>query len=254
MGAVTQRVKPRRVGLVTYSGEPTLTEDDRLLIPGLAMLGVEGLPVIWDDKRERWRECDALVLRSTWDYHLRPDEFRGWIDAVERAGLQLWNSPEVVRWNMHKRYLLDLEQRGVRIPETILVERGSEKSLESVLPWDDAVVKPAISASATNTWRVILSEAKELQVKFRELTRTSDVIVQRYMPEVARDGELSLVFIAGEFSHAFHKRARVGEFRVQPHLGGRVDRATPTPENIATAAGIVHGIPGPWIYVRVDGV
>src|SRR5579862_8647303 len=96
------------VAFVTYSGIPDLTPDDRLATAALADRGVTTDAVCWDDKQIDWRAYDAVVLRSTWDYFRRVDEFRGWIERLDAAGARLWNRPATLRWNIDKTYLRDL--------------------------------------------------------------------------------------------------------------------------------------------------
>ena len=112
----------KRVALVTYRGCPTLTEDDRLLIPILRELGVEARPMLWDDPKTEWERFDQVVLRSCWDYHLRPDEFLAWITALERSNVAMQNPARLVRWNADKRYLRQLKERDVILPETHWIE------------------------------------------------------------------------------------------------------------------------------------
>src|SRR5436309_4244892 len=101
-----------RVALVTCSGVPELTDDDRLLIPALRQYGVEAMPVAWDGPVD-WTLFDQVVLRSCWDYHLRVNEFLDWIGALERLDLPIQNSAGLIRWNADKRYLRRLQQEGV---------------------------------------------------------------------------------------------------------------------------------------------
>src|SRR5207253_9245605 len=114
--------------------------DDQHLPGTLRAAGLDARPVVWSDGDVEWREFDLVVIRSCWDYHLRSREFLSWIHRLERDGVPLLNPPSVVRWNMHKSYLFDLESRGVRIPPT------------QIIPSDDRlIVKPAVSASAHST-------------------------------------------------------------------------------------------------------
>ena len=107
--------------LVTYSGLPDLSDDDRLLIPALERLGVNAVPVVWDAGVE-WGRFDHVVIRSCWDYHLRAAEFLRWVDGLERLGAAPHNSARLVRWNADKRYLRQLQGSGVRIAPTVWVE------------------------------------------------------------------------------------------------------------------------------------
>jgi glutathione synthase/RimK-type ligase-like ATP-grasp enzyme len=158
---------------------------------------------------------------------------------------------------MDKRYLRELESGGVRIAPTAWAERGSASSLEAIARahgWDDVVVKPVVSASGRRTWRATGDDALRAgEAAFAALVAERDVMVQRFMREIARDGEWSLVFIAGAFSHSVRKRARAGEFRVQREHGGEsfADRAPRA--MIDEACSIVERVPWPWLYARVDG-
>ena len=247
-----------RIGLVTYAKAPTLTEDDRPLLDNLSALGFSAAPVRWDDSQIRWSGFDALVLRSVWDYHVRHDEFDAWLATLERLGVPTYNSVPVVRWNMHKSYLRDLEAKGVAIPPTVWLNRGTPAvSLSRVMRdagWDDVIVKPAVSASATDTWRVRIANAERDSAHVRALVARADVLVQRYVPEVSTVGEWSIVLIDGGFSHAVLKRPRGDDFRVQEEHGGSSTPAEPPKEVVAAALRIAGLIPGEWLFARIDGV
>ena len=245
----------RSLGIVTYEKFPELTDDDRPLIDEFARVGFRAAPVMWMDHRVRWSDYDALLLRSCWDYHLRPAEFTKWLQHIEHAGVPVWNPYVVVRWNLHKRYLRQLASRGAHIPQTVWVNRGSQQPLSEIVRtsgWEQAMVKPAISASAMDTWRVGSDGADD--ARFAELTNRDDVLVQEFIPEVGTQGEWSLVFIDGDFSHAIIKRPRPGEFLVQSEHGGSAEPAQPSTETLAAGTAIADGIPAGWIYARVDGV
>jgi hypothetical protein len=131
-----------RVAFVTWSGEPDLSADDRLAADACwdQRIHVDAVP--WDVAAD-WRRYDAVVIRSTWNYHLRPTEFAAWIDRCEAAGFRLWNPPAVLRWNMNKLYLLQLAAAGVLVPDTLIIPKGSTVGLSDLLRaqgWSDAVV------------------------------------------------------------------------------------------------------------------
>ena len=244
------------IGLVTYAKAPTLTDDDRPLIADLARLGVEGRPVRWDDPAERWADYQALVLRSPWDYHVRVEEFRRWLAAIEAAGVALCNPLPVVRWNLHKGYLRGLEQRGVLIPPTRWIARGHATSLSAELReagWSEAIVKPAISASATDTWRTTGNTDAD-EARYAQLVLHADVLLQPVIAQVAAVGEWSLMFIDGTFTHAVIKRPASGDFRVQTELGGSAALAHPPHALVVAAERILAMLPGACLYTRIDGV
>lgn len=259
-----------RIALATHAAAPGITADDALLAEALRARGATADAVPWDDPAADWSSYALVVVRSTWDYHLRAAEFERWIGALEQRRVPLMNPPAVLRWNGNKRYLLELEQRGVAIvPTEVLAAddpRASPGALRATLErngWTDAVVKPVVSASGHGTWRTSLATAGADEGRFAALRASSPagVLVQPFVPEIVTDGEWSLVFIGGRFSHAAIKRARAGEFRVQSEHGGSYAPATAPPSLVAdaeravVAAAACAGVSAAdVVYARVDGV
>ncbi len=253
------------IALATYASLPELAVDEQPLIERLAALGVHACAAVWDDPSVSWHEYDGVVVRSCWDYHLRHDDFFRWVDRVTGAGVPIWNSPAILRWNSRKTYLHDLTIGGVRTVPTLWLladaPRAKSASLATILTdtgWEHAVVKPIISASAHETWRVTIDEARENaaahDVRLRALIARPGVMVQPFIPEVESDGEWSLQFFGGMFSHAVRKRAATGDFRVQREFGGTHERVTPPPNVIHQAQRALRAAPGDSVYARVDGV
>lgn len=238
----------KRIALATSAAWPELTDDDRLLIPALQQLGVEAVPVVWDARID-WTHFDRLVIRSCWDYHLRPDEFLDWIDGLEKACVAVQNPPRLVRWNIDKRYLRELSVAGATIPPTMWIEDGEVLSSAEVLHqrgWSSAIVKPTVSASAYKLRRICKDE---LAVQLK-----GPAIVQQFIPEIVSCGEWSLVFLGGKYSHAVIKHPVAEDFRVQSEFGGRTALAEPRPEMVDEAARIVGSLPGRPLYARIDGI
>ncbi|MDQ3997870.1 MAG: hypothetical protein M3303_12740, partial [Gemmatimonadota bacterium] len=213
----------------------------------------------WDDAAVEWDSYDALVVRSTWNYHKALEAFSAWIGRVEALAIPTWNPPRVLRWNASKIYLRELGERGVDIVPTRWVAGDSGPKLADVLAdagWTDAVVKPAVSASAYETWRISVGAvAARDEARFRDLAaRPGGAMIQRFVPELARDGEWSVMFLAGQFSHAVLKRPRAGDFRVQHEHGGSAAARTPPAHVVDAARAITTRIEGSWLYARVDGV
>jgi len=245
------------VALVTYAELPDLNPDDHPLRDALRARGARAHAVRWDDGRVDWCRFDVVVLRSCWDYHRRTEEFRAWLTARERAGTPLWNPVPVVRWNLDKSYLRDLRAAGSAVPDTIWIEPGRAPDLKQLVaaqPWRRAVVKPRISLSAHDTWVTDRDAAERDQERFGRLVADRGALVQEFVPEVTRDGELSLVYIAGRFSHAVCKRAGPDDFRVQHQYGGSAEPVAASAVAQREAAQALAALPGPWLYARVDGV
>ena len=250
----------RRVGLMTCEQLPHLHQDDHLLIEPLAGLGVEAVPVVWS--APGWEAaaagCSALVLRSTWDYVHRLGEFVRWLDAVQEAGARLVNPAAVVRWNLDKRYLLELEGRGVPIIPTALVQQGTRVDLAAILRergWSEALVKPTVSVNALGTWRVGGGGAGAAQQRLDAALEHAGALVQQFQRAVLSEGELSFVFFDRRFSHALRKQPRPGDFRVQEDHGGKTTlEPSPAPALLAQAEAVLDVIDGDLAYARVDGV
>ncbi len=246
-----------KIGLATCARLPELTDDDRLLLDALRRRGADAAPVVWDDPSAAWAAFDAVAIRSCWDYHLHLPRFLDWLEALERAGVAVWNPPALVRWNAHKRYLRVLRDAGVPIVPTAFLEGGAPVRLASLLAergWTDAVVKPAVSASAHRTTLVSTATAAAAQAQLDALVADGDVLVQRFMTEVRTSGEWSILFLDGAFSHGALKRPGPGDFRVQTELGGSVSPGPPPPAIVEQARRVLDRVPHDWIYARVDGL
>lgn len=253
------------IALATYASLPDLAHDEQPLVASLSALDVHARAAVWDDPSIAWNEFDAVVVRSCWDYHLRYDEFFHWTDRVARCGVPIWNSPATLRWNSRKTYLHDLSIGGIRTVPTLWLlpdnPRAATASLATILAdtgWERAVVKPTVSASAHETWSVTLDEAREdaaaQDARLRALVAQPGAMVQPFVREVESDGEWSLQFFGGVFSHAVRKYPAVGDFRVTHEWGGRHEAVTPPPDVIAQAEHALRAAPGDSLYARVDGV
>src|SRR3989449_4590961 len=246
----------KRIALATSARLPTLNEDAGLRTRALAELGLGPVPAVWDSPDVCWEEFQGVVVRSGWDYHLRLEEFLAWVSRLERTGVRVWNPPAVLRWNSHKGYLRDLAARGVSIVPTRWLERGAQADLAGLLRdagWRDAVVKPAVSASAHGTWRTSGETAGADQRRLDEPVRAGDVMVQPFTPEVVEPGEWSIVFLGGRVSHAVLKRPAAGD-RVQWEFGGSATAMAAPDTLLADAEAMMAAVPGDPLYARVEGV
>jgi hypothetical protein len=245
-----------RIALATSSKYPNLTQDDRLLLRPLADRGIEAEPAIWDDPARDWSSFDAVVIRSCWDYHLKYEAFLSWIGSLEGARIPVWNSAALVRWNANKSYLRDLEAKGISIVPTFWPEAGDPVCLREKLrelDWTKAVVKPRISATAHRTHLIAAEDADAVQEVFHELQSTPGVMLQKFMNSIVNEGEWSLIFFGGQFSHPVLKKAKAGDFRVQSDFGGTDQAADPPAQVLQSAIHIVRTVE-PTLYARVDGV
>jgi glutathione synthase/RimK-type ligase-like ATP-grasp enzyme len=245
-----------KIAFLTCAKKPSITEDDQVLADVLVREGcvVDGVP--WDSERVNSRDYDLLLLRSTWDYHLRPVEFRRWLSYVADADLPLFNPPAVVRWNVNKKYLFALKEKGVGIPEGVFIhQRDREKANDIIrnLKAERVVVKPAVSATAFQTHLMLRDDLMNDSSRLSNLFDHGDVIVQEFLEEIETKGEISVMYFGGKFSHAVVKQAKSGDFRVQTDFGGTVRLFQPSDSILNEVASILSKIPE-CLYARVDGL
>lgn len=244
------------MGLATAADRPNCGFDDRVLLQTLDDRGIDVSPVVWSDTSLAWDAYELIVIRSCWDYHRRPDAFRSWIDSLASLGVDLWNPPATVRWNLEKTYLKELASEGVRTVPTAVIEQDSPRQLETVLRdngWTEAVLKPAIAGTAYLTSRVSLESVTQDQPQLNEIITHSDALVQPFIPEIKTAGEWSLIFIGGQFSHSIIKHV-TDDFRVQSEFGGTVVSKQAPKRFIDEASRIIDNIRHDTHYARVDGV
>ncbi|HXS10445.1 MAG TPA: hypothetical protein VN852_10685 [Candidatus Krumholzibacteria bacterium] len=250
--------RPPLVALVTSDEWPHLYEDDHLLVRALDAIGIESRPAVWSDPTIDWLSFDALVIRTPWDYFERLEEFRAWLDARITSGVLMMNSGDVLDWNFDKRYLQDLEAAGVSVIPSIVIERGTHNpdvaALARARGWDEVVAKPTISGSAYRTHRFRLADAHRHAAEIAHTLQDRGVLIQPFLPEIQTEGELSLLFFDGEFSHAVCKRPKAGDYRVQFNFGGTSETVEARPEWIQGARACIDVAPSLPTYARVDGV
>ena len=250
-----------RIAIATAAGVPEQFRDDHLLIAALRERGAEAERPRWDDPGVAWDGFDLVVIRSTWDYTWRRDEFVAWADAL---GPRLHNTPELVRWNTDKRYIADLAGSGVPVVETTYVAPG-----DPVPPIErEVVVKPTVSAGGRNTGRFradMHAEAAELIGAIGASGGTA--MVQPYLDSVGASGEAALAYVDGRFSHGLRKGVVLTGVGVAPtrddsvgaaetmYAPDFVKAAEPDEDELAVAAQVVDWLAGRFgtpLYARVD--
>lgn len=247
----------KTVALITWSGLPEGAESERLLLPHLEASDVHAQIVDWRTAGIDFREFDLVVLRSCWDYHLRGAEFTEWLRRTRRAALIL-NDPETVLWNRNKFYLRELAAMGIEIAPTIFVPAGEaigKAERAKIEGWRKAVVKPAVSASAHNTW-LADGAAFPVDAELQKKMKGEAFLVQQFIPEIETQGEISFIYIEGAYSHAVLKRPAAGDFRVQKEHGGSAEPflpSTPLLDQINKIARVVVQVRDS-LYCRIDVV
>jgi hypothetical protein len=201
------------VALASCVELPEPDPDEAPLLEALEAAGLEAVVLAWDDPRADWSAARMTLLRATWNYPYRPGAFRRWLETTATV-TKLWNPLPMVRWNLHKRYLLELEGAGLAVTPTELVSRGAPRPLADILRsrgWEQVVIKPAVSASSYRTHRFPAGQWRTGDEHLRRLAGDGDALVQSYLPAVETYGERALIWIDGELTHAVRKSPRFGD-------------------------------------------
>jgi glutathione synthase/RimK-type ligase-like ATP-grasp enzyme len=222
----------------------------------LSGLDVEIFDAPWSEPL--MRDYDLIVPLVAWGYHNAPERFRAMLAGLKADDKRIFNPADIVSWNVDKRYLRDLAQAGVRVIPTRFADRVTEALLkETTADFGDAlVVKPVVSAGAKNTlvWKdgdVLAFDA----IEDKAGPPKGEAMIQPFMPAIQSEGEWSLLFFAGEFSHAVLKTPKSGDFRSQPDYQANLRALTPPPEALLLAAETIDFIGADrLLYARVDMV
>ncbi|MFP4004042.1 MAG: RimK family alpha-L-glutamate ligase [Alphaproteobacteria bacterium] len=195
----------------------------------------------------------AVVLRSTWDYHRHADRFLRWLSALGAAGATVLNPPELVRLTIDKSYLAADRPFGCAAPVTVRIPADAAAILREVRTrnWSRFILKPPVSASADGIFLLDADDSTSLRAALE--AQPAHVLVQEFLPEI-RDGELSLVFFGGWYSHAVRKTPSPDEFRVQEEFGSRTERVRLPAPVIAAASRVLKHLPQRPCYARIDGI
>lgn len=214
----------------------------------LAAAGAEVTPVVWSEPFDA-AAYDLVLPLVAWGYHKHFDRWLDVLDRLHDQGARVRNPVPLLRWNSDKRYLAELYERGIPVVPTEVAGVLDDQSLVTIrahFGCIDLVVKPPISASAYNTFKIGPRDS------IPDPVRGQRMMVQPWLDSITETGEWSLLFFGGKLSHAVSKVPLPGEFRVQPEYGGIIKRCDPPAgaEEVAKAA--LAAAPAPALYARVD--
>ena len=233
--------------------QQVLTEDN-LLKTELEKLGLRVIKKAWNSLDFNWSETKFAVFRSTWDYFDKFRDFKTWLEKVKEETTFI-NSYELINWNLDKKYLIELNNKGINIPTSEVITKEDNITLESLFKkhdFSDAIIKPTISGAARETYKISKNNFHEYEKKFFNLKSKEDIIFQEFLSNIVSIGEISLIFIGENYTHAVKKIAKEGDFRVQDDHGGRVEVYNATKEEILFAQNCLGKCPTLPIYSRVD--
>lgn len=230
-----------------------LTED-RLVLEALTAKGYRVGRKSWSDPDFDWSTTKTVIFRTTWDYFYRFKEWQAWLTSTSQV-TQMINPYALIQWNMDKHYLSDLEERGINIPESRFIEVGEQTSLSALLQetgWTNCILKPCISGTARHTYKLNAENIAAHEDIFQDLITKEAMLLQPFLHKIVEKGEVSMVVIGGQFTHAVLKVAQDGDFRVQCDFGGSVHHYEPSDAEMAFAEKAVAACDPQPLYARVD--
>lgn len=216
------------------------------LTAALSGAGLEVVSMEWPRAAEA--DADAVLPLLAWGYHQDAADWLAMLDALEASGVKALNPAPVLRWNTTKTYLADLEAAGVPVVPTVfadLVDDAVVARARAELGADTVVVKPQVSGGSHETVKLSVGE-KLIDGP------SGAAMIQPFLPSVSGEGEISLLYFDGVFSHAIGKVAKAGDFRVQPQFGSTIGPITPPAGALAVAERVLAAAPGRLTYCRVD--
>ena len=228
--------------------------EDKLLQEELEKKNLRVCKKNWADNEFNWCTTKYVIFRTTWDYFEKFDEFFLWIEMTKKKTVFI-NSSEIIKWNIDKHYLRFLQNKGINIAPTTFIEKNNFKSLSKLFiksKWEKAVLKPAISGAARNTYCITKQNYTDLEDIFNKLITKESMLLQEYLSDITLNGEISLIMIGGEYTHAVRKIAKKGDFRVQDDHGGKVIKYNAKASEIKFANKCLGACPYKTTYARVD--
>lgn len=230
---------------------------DHLLFEPLADRGWQTEEIPWRNEETDWNRFDAVIIRSPWDYQDDPDSFIRVLETIDQSSAHLENSLNIIRWNLDKRYLREMDQKGIPVVQTLWKKQLTASEIDPLFQefqTDELIIKPVISANADHTYRITRNFNDQIAEKLSRIFANRPLMVQPFKANIVSEGEFSLFYFAGKYSHAILKTPQKGDFRVQEEHGGRLKRVTPEHSLRALGRKTMQSLPETPLYARADYV
>ncbi len=192
---------------------------------------------------------DLVMPLLAWGYPFDPPRWFALLDQMEADGVKLANPASVLRWNSDKTYLIELENKNIAVVPTLMTPTLDSAALVHAAAHfgtDSLIIKPPISGGAFGTYRITVGGVIPDDVAGTRM------MIQPFLPAISSEGEYSLFYFDGKFSHAIIKRPADGDFRVQDYLGGTEAAVTPPDDAHALGIAALAAAPDACLYARVD--
>jgi glutathione synthase/RimK-type ligase-like ATP-grasp enzyme len=241
-----------RIALATSRCLPNGADDADGICRAIQTSGGTAQIKVWDDATISWSDFDVVVAAWPWDYSTRLGDFLDWIKRAALGSVML-NAPWL-GWNVDKTYLLDLAERGIQVPPTVVARSGERLDVEDIrarLGDREVVAKPVVGAGGCGV-QIFQNPEACLQRMTEFSGTTGDLLLQSFDCRILTQGELSATVLDGSISHAVLKTPSQGEFRIQPHFGGVIKLVELTLNQRRFVESVLRALGGAVDYARVD--
>jgi glutathione synthase/RimK-type ligase-like ATP-grasp enzyme len=245
----------KRICLLSCENAKHGASDDAHLVNVLKQNHFEVESIPWRSFYDKKQKFDLVIFRTTWDYYFHLDEFKRFIKKLHTE-FKVINSIDTIFWNMDKKYLLDLKQKGVPVVPTQTINDIIDLEKLDFSQFNQWIIKPSISASAYQTYLWEANQIKKNKDQIIQILKTSSVLIQPFIQSVKDHGEISLIYFKDHkeihFSHSLLKTPKKNDFRVQSEHGGEVLEYHASAKQMEVAHHALKQLPYSWNYARVD--
>jgi glutathione synthase/RimK-type ligase-like ATP-grasp enzyme len=241
-----------KIAIATCTGRDDAAAADAPLLQALEAEGVQAQMQVWNDSSLSWHRFDAVLIRTTWDWHVDAPAFVDWLNRVQPRTCLL-NPISTLAWGLDKRYLLELAASDVPVVPTLAMAAPEPSRVRQWAihhGYNELVFKPSLSAGSRGVVRLMLPDVETAMMQ--DWPQQGVRLVQPYYESVETAGEVSLIFFDGQFSHAVRKTPKANEYRIQRQYGGTYTSCAPDERALHIAASAVATIPGRPLIARID--
>lgn len=245
----------KRCVFLTMDSQDGFYVYDHMVFAPLQSYGWQVEEISWRADNVDWDKVDLVVIRSCWDYQQFADDFLACLSRIDASRAELQNSLSLVKWNISKNYLAELQDKGVDIVPTQWQRGVSSESIATAFARfgvDSLIVKPQISANADDTFVLQKADVAAQLEHLRQVFDGRDCMLQPFIAAIKDEGEYSLFYFDGEYSHCIVKRPKSGDFRVQEEHGGQLHSVIPDTDLRLAGAEVMAALPESPLYARVD--
>jgi hypothetical protein len=247
----------KKCAYLTMQDPGDFVTDYDVSFAAMAALGWSVHTVAWRDPSIDWNDFDAVYICTPWDYPQHKQQFLDVLQRIEDSSALLVNALALVHWSLEKTYLRDLERRGAAIVPSIWFDEfgvGEISAWFAALATDKVVIKPVVGANAQDTHVLSAPVSHDIVRQLAATFHKRAFFVQPFMQNILSDGEYSLFYFSGQFSHAIRKVPKAGDFRVQEEYGGDIQSLQAADELLAAGRHVMSLVDPEPVYVRADFV